>query len=58
MAKNNLNIEPCPDCPYPMDVLITALPRKNSDTCSRYGISCRECGEEWIELVEDGVSEE
>lgn len=57
MKNHNLDLDPCPDCPYPMDVLVTALPRKQKETCTTYGIVCRECAEEWIELVEDGPSE-
>lgn len=52
MKANNLKLEPCAECPYPMDITITPLPAK-SDGCSRFGISCRECGDEWIEEVED-----
>lgn len=56
MKNHKLNLEPCPDCPYPMDVSIVPLPKEKESNCSRFGISCRECGDEWTEEVEDGVS--
>jgi len=56
MKNHNLNLEPCADCPYPMDVLVNLLPVEKESTCFKYGVTCRECGEQWIELVENGVS--
>jgi hypothetical protein len=56
MKNHKLNLEPCPDCPYPMDVLINPLPKEQGATCQKFDVTCRECGDNWIEETEDGVS--
>lgn len=56
MKNHKLNLDPCQDCPYPMDVLVNLLPREKDATCNRYSVECRECADKWIEVVEDGVS--
>jgi len=52
MNKINLKLEPCSDCPVPMNVIINNLTKK-TDECTRFGVDCRECGEKWIEEICD-----
>jgi hypothetical protein len=47
-----VSLEPCSDCPVPMNVIINNLTKKD-DTQPKYGIECRECGEKWTELVDE-----
>jgi hypothetical protein len=51
MQAKDLKLEPCSECPYPMDVIINPLPKEAN--CIRFGISCRECGDNWIEKIEE-----
>lgn len=45
---------PCPDCPYPCNFILTALPKKDySDHRQRYDVRCRECKDFWIEIDEE-----
>lgn len=52
MNKINLKLEPCSECPVPMNVIVNNL-TKNTDECTRLGVDCRECGEKWIEEIWD-----
>jgi ribosomal protein L37E len=45
--ENEINIEPCSECPYPMNVLI--IPHAKNNEFEKFKITCRECGETWIE---------
>jgi hypothetical protein len=47
-----VSLEPCSECPVPMNVIINNLTKKD-DTQPKYGIECRECGEKWTELVDE-----
>jgi hypothetical protein len=51
---NNIHniLEPCSECPVPMNVISNDLTKK-TDPCTRIGIECRECGEKWIEEIWD-----
>jgi hypothetical protein len=51
-AADAINPEPCADCPIPPDFVISALPPKEGE-CARYGVECRECGDKWIEIVDE-----
>ena len=42
-------IEPCPDCPYPTNFTASILIADNEK--ERYAVSCRECGDSWVEEV-------
>lgn len=49
-SKINLNLDPCSECPVPMNVIVNDLTKK-TDQCLKFGIECRECGEKWTEEV-------
>jgi hypothetical protein len=51
MKAEQLKLDPCPECPIPMNVLIKPLAVKEGE-CQSFGISCRECGEKWTEEIE------
>lgn len=44
--------DPCPDCPVPTNFIIKTLPSKE-EGCLNFGIECRECGDNWIEVVDE-----
>jgi len=57
MNPNNSNLhdhgfelQPCPECPYPMNILVNSLPAKNTQEC--FAVTCRECGDSWTEVLE------
>jgi hypothetical protein len=52
LSPKKLNLDPCPDCPVPTNFIVKPLPAKE-EGCTRYGIECRECGDNWIEVVDD-----
>jgi len=54
--NHGLALQPCPDCPYPMNILVNSLPAKNNH--ERFAVTCRECGDSWTELVEIGDADE
>lgn len=45
-------LEPCPDCEVPMNVIINDVTKKD-DPCLKFGIECRECGDKWIEEINE-----
>ena len=49
-SKINLNLEPCSECPIPMNVIVNDLTKK-TDQCLRFGIEGREGGEQWTEEI-------
>jgi len=51
-----LELQPCPECPYPMNVLINPLPTK--DNQERFAVTCRECGDSWTEVFETDNGDE
>jgi hypothetical protein len=51
MRAEDLKLEPCTECPVPMNVTIKPLAVKDGE-CQSFGISCRECGDKWTEKVE------
>jgi RNase P subunit RPR2 len=53
---HELELQPCPDCPYPMNTLVNRLGPKNN--CERFSVTCRECGDSWTELIEIGDNNE
>ena len=55
-ANSKLDLQPCQDCPYPMNVLINPLPKK--DGKERYAVTCRECGDSWTEITTNGDDDE
>jgi hypothetical protein len=52
LSPKKLNLDPCPDCPVPTNFIVKPLPAKE-EGCTRYGIECRECGDNWIEVVDE-----
>lgn len=54
--NHGLELQPCPDCPYPMNTLVNPLGPKNGH--ERFAVTCRECGDSWTELVEIGDNDE
>jgi hypothetical protein len=52
LSDKKLSIDPCPYCPVPPNFIVKTLPAKE-EGCTRYGIECRECGDDWIEVVDD-----
>jgi hypothetical protein len=56
LFNHGLELQPCPDCPYPMNILINRLGPK--DNCERFAVSCRECGDSWTEIIEIGDVDE
>lgn len=55
-ASINLQLDPCSDCPYPMNVLINPLSKKEGK--ERFSITCRECGDSWTEVYTEGDDNE
>jgi len=53
---DKLDIQPCPDCPYPMNILVNPLSQK--DGKQRFAVTCRECGDSWTEVVTNGDEDE
>jgi len=49
-SDHGLELQPCPDCPYPMNILINPLTAK--DNQERFSVTCRECGDSWTETIE------
>jgi len=52
----NCNPTVCPDCPYPPNFQITALPHKES-SIQKYEIECRSCNDIWIEVEVESTSQ-
>lgn len=50
MKIETSRIEPCPDCPYPTNFTASIL--SVDDGKERYAVSCRECGDSWVEEVQ------
>jgi len=49
---DGLEIQSCPDCPYPMNVAVNPLPTKDDNEC--FTVTCRECGDSWTEVLTRG----
>lgn len=49
MKIETSKIEPCPECPYPTN--FTAALLAVSGSTERYAVSCRECGDSWVEAI-------
>lgn len=44
----------CPDCKYPPNFIITALPLEDyEDGIQRYDVRCRDCNDFWVEIEDD-----
>lgn len=45
---------PCPDCQYPPNFILASLAKEDfDDDLDRIDIRCRDCGDHWVEVVED-----
>jgi RNase P subunit RPR2 len=55
-SNKNFELQPCPDCPYPMNVISNRIGPK--DNHERIAITCRECGESWTEMILVGDNDE
>ena len=44
-----VNPQPCPDCPYPMNILI--VPTRVEGKIEHFAVTCRECGDSWKESI-------
>lgn len=55
MQNNDIDIEPCPECPVPPQFIIRDLPsiKKEDRSVLCYGIECRFCGDKWTEVVDE-----
>ena len=49
--NHGLDPQPCPDCPYPMNILVVPLSQK--DGIEHFSVTCRECGDSWSETIGD-----
>jgi len=49
MNIETYKIEPCSECPYPTN--FTAALLAVSGSTERYAVSCRECGDSWVEAI-------
>lgn len=57
MNTSKINPAVCPDCSFPPNFATVDISLKE-DSCHRFSVKCRDCGDEWTEVLEKELENE